>query len=126
MSDIRVFKCKGCANVLLALREGPCTPQCCGEPMELLVAGSVDAAKEKHVPEVTVDGDAVRVQVGAVKHPMLDNHSIKFVVLKTDRNLQVKTLQPGQEPAACFNTDGEKPEAVYEFCDLHGLWKKEL
>ena len=126
MSDIRVFKCKGCANVLLALREGPCTPQCCGEPMELLVAGSVDAAKEKHVPEVQVEDGAVYVQVGAVKHPMLDNHSINFVVLKTDKNLQVKTLQPGQEPEASFSVDGEKPEAVYEFCDLHGLWKKEL
>ena len=126
MSDIRVFKCRGCANVLLALREGPCTPQCCGQPMELLEAGSVDAAREKHVPEVTVEGEKVGVQVGAVRHPMLDNHSIKFVVLKTDRNLQVKTLQPGQEPVVSFDAAGETPAAVYEFCDLHGLWKKEL
>ena len=126
MSDIRVFKCKGCANVLLTLREGPCTPRCCGEPMELMTAGSMDAAREKHVPSVSLDGDRVNVQVGEVLHPMLDNHSIKFIVLKTDKNLQVKTLQPGQEPAASFDLNGEKAEAVYEFCDLHGLWKKEL
>ena len=94
--------------------------------MELMTAGSVDASREKHVPSVSADGDRVDVQVGEALHPMLDNHSIKFIVLKTDKNLQVKTLQPGQEPRASFDLNGEKAEAVYEFCDLHGLWKKEL
>ncbi len=29
----------------------------------------VDAAKEKHVPEVKVNGDTVEVCVGSVEHP---------------------------------------------------------
>ena len=30
-------------------------------------------------------------------------------------------------PEATFVlSDGETPKAVYEFCNLHGVWKKEL
>ena len=38
-----------------------------------------------------------------------------------------KTLKPGEKPVAEFVlTDGEKAVAVYEYCNLHGLWVKEI
>ncbi len=56
-------------NIVAVVKDGGVTPSCCGEPMELLVAGSTDAATEKHVPVVTKDGNHIKVSVGEVAHP---------------------------------------------------------
>jgi len=38
----------------------------------------------------------------------------------------VKELKPGDKPIVEFAlSEGEKIEAVYEYCNLHGLWKAE-
>lgn len=97
-----------------------------GEPQVELTANTEDAAVEKHVPAVTVDGDTVSVVVGDVEHPMLDAHYIQFIYLETDKGVQMKMLSPGEAPKAVFELDGAVPVAVYELCNLHGLWKKEL
>ena len=36
--------------------------------------------------------------------------------------LQARGLKPGEAPHAEFITE-EAPVAVYEYCNLHGLWK---
>ena len=122
------YWCKGCGNFVLFVDEKTrCTPKCCGEPMEELVANTADAAVEKHVPQVADDGNIVKVQVGSTIHPMLDAHYIQFICLETDKGVQIKYLEPGEEPKAEFAlAGGEKAIAVYEFCNLHGLWKKDL
>ena len=95
--------------------------------LEKLEVGVVDAAREKHIPEVSVNGNQVNVQVGSVIHPMLENHYITFILLETDKGLLQQDLKPGQEPVATFVLeDGVKPLAAYEHCNLHGVWKKEL
>lgn len=100
---------------------------CCGEEMKEVVPNTTDAAKEKHVPEVTVDGKDVKIQVGSTIHPMLDKHYIQFIILETSQGFHKKDLAPGDEPKADFTlADGETPKAAYENCNLHGLWKKEL
>ncbi len=86
----------------------------------------MDAAAEKHVPDVAIDGDKVTVKVGSVEHPMLDAHYITFIYLETEKGGQIKYLKPGEEPKAEFLLNGEKPVAAFEFCNLHGLWVKEL
>ena len=46
-----------------------------------------------------------------------------MIVLETSKGFQVKHLQPGEEPKADFAVvPGEEPVAVYEYCNLHGLW----
>jgi superoxide reductase len=36
-------------------------------------------------------------------------------------------LHPGDAPHAKFAlTEDEKPTVVYEYCNLHGLWKAEF
>lgn len=98
---------------------------CCGEPMTELIAGETDAAVEKHVPEYSVDGNKVNVKVGSVEHPMLEEHYIEWISLETKQGAQIKDLKPGQAPEACFSIcDGDEVEAVYAYCNLHGLWKK--
>jgi superoxide reductase len=89
-----------------------------------LIPGTVDAAREKHIPEVAVNGNCVEVKVGAVTHPMLDAHYIEWIYLQTKDGGQFKALKPGDAPKAEFCA--ADPVAVYEYCNLHGLWKNEL
>lgn len=103
------------------------TPVCDGESMTEVVANTTDAAQEKHVPVVTVDGKNVKVRVGSVDHPMLEKHYIPFIILETRQGYQKKDLKPGDEPAAEFVLSADdEPVAAYEFCNLHGLWKTDI
>ena len=95
--------------------------------LEQVLPNTVDAAKEKHVPEVEINGNLVKVSVGSVIHPMLDNHYIEFILLETNKGVYKKNLKPGEEPVVGFVLDSdEKALNVFELCNLHGLWKKEL
>ena len=79
---------------------------------------------EKHVPVYSVDGNLVSVKVGSVEHPMLDVHSIQWIAVESKQGVQIKYLQPGQAPEAVFAlAEGDELVAVYEYCNLHGLWK---
>lgn len=122
------YRCDKCGNFVTFLGEKTsATPVCCGQEMTELKANTTDAATEKHVPEVTVDGNTVKVVVGSVEHPMLEEHHIAFIVVETDKGFHKKDLVVGERPAADFElTADEKPIAVYEYCNLHGLWKKDL
>ena len=88
---------------------------------EEIVANTVDAAQEKHVPVLTISGDEVKVAVGSVEHPSLDAHYIEWIVLVTETGMQMKWLKPGMKPEATFLTK-EKVIAAFEYCNLHGLW----
>ena len=89
-----------------------------------MIPGTTDAAVEKHVPVVNVEGNKVIVSVGSVTHPMLPEHYIEWIVLATNKGIQKKLLKPGEEPKAEFALlDGEKVEGAWEFCNLHKLWK---
>ena len=97
---------------------------CCGQDMTLLEPNTSEGAGEKHLPSVTVDGNTVMVKVGSVAHPMLPAHHIQFVVLETGKGYKVATLSLGEAPQASFVLgEGEEAVAVYEYCNLHGLWK---
>ncbi|MBQ9272742.1 MAG: desulfoferrodoxin [Mogibacterium sp.] len=123
---MRFFKCKRCGQMVAVVNKTGCPIVCCGEPMEEIIAGTTDAAVEKHVPAFEVKGNIVEVTVGAVEHPMLDNHYIEWIALQTKQGNQRKSLKPGDAPKACFSIcDGDEVEAVYAYCNLHSLWKAE-
>ena len=88
---------------------------------EELVANTVDAAQEKHVPVISISGDEVKVEVGSVEHPSLPAHYIEWIVLVTESGFQMKWLKPGDKPEAIFKIT-DKPVAAFEYCNLHGLW----
>ena len=126
MKKFKVCRCNKCKKMVLILQDSPCPTMCCGEAMEVLEANTTDAALEKHVPDVTVDGDLVSVAVGSVLHPMLEEHFIQWIALVTEDSVMMQTLAPGQDPKAVFALNGKKAASVYEYCNLHGLWKKDL
>lgn len=122
----KFLRCKQCGNIVDMINDAGIPIVCCGEVMEELVANTVDAAKEKHVPSVSVVGDIVQVEVGDVIHPMEEKHYIMWIYLQTKKGCQRKDLKPGEEPKAVFTLDDDEVLAVYEYCNLHGLWKKEF
>ena len=126
MKNTKFYICPHCGNIVEMVHDAGVKPVCCGEKMTELIPGSVDASAEKHVPDVKVDNDAVEVNVGSVDHPMVDVHWIEWVQLVTDRGSYRKWLNPGQAPNVKFLLEGEKPLAVYAYCNLHGLWKTDL
>lgn len=124
---MKFYICKHCGNIVTKLTSAGVPIKCCGENMVLLEAGVTDAAVEKHVPAVTVEGNLVKVSVGSVAHPMTAEHYIPWVALETETSASVEWLQPEQAPEVVFAlAEGQKPKAVYAWCNLHGLWKAEL
>ncbi len=104
MADIKFWRCNHCGNIFYTVQDGGVTPVCCGEPMELLVADSTDA-----------------------DHPMLDAHYIQWAaVVDPEGNVMIKYLKPGEAPELTFNGKGIEHGTAYEYCNLHGLWKREF
>lgn len=121
----KFYKCAHCGNVILKVVDSKVPVVCCGQKMEELVPGTVDASVEKHLPVVTwLDDNTIKVEVGSVAHPMLPEHHIAFVYVETENGGIRVDLK--EKPEAVVYLGGEKPVAVYEYCNLHGLWKTEL
>ncbi len=98
---------------------------CCGEAMEELTPNTTDGALEKHVPVIEQEGNTVTVKVGSIEHPSLEEHYIEWIALETKNGYQLKMLDPGDKPEAVFAlTEGDETVAAYEYCNLHGFWKK--
>ena len=126
MCDNKFYICEKCGNIVGKIHDSGVGVVCCGQKMTLLEAGVVEASHEKHIPVVKVDGNTVSVDVGSVKHPMTEEHSILWVYLETDKGGQRKYLSVGADPTVSFSVVDEKPIAVYAYCNLHGLWKTEI
>jgi len=122
----KFFKCEKCGNFLTLIESkgGPLT--CCGVPLKELVANTEEASVEKHLPDVKITANGIDVAVGSVLHPMTEEHHIQFIYVETDKGGQFKHLGLDEEPVKSFTFTNEKPVAVYEYCNLHGLWKTEL
>ncbi len=122
----KFYICRHCGNLIGMINDAGVPVVCCGEKMEALVPNTTEAAGEKHLPSVTVDGSTVTVKVGEVTHPMTDAHYIQWVYVETENGGQRKAFKPTDAPEASFCIGDSKPVAVYAYCNLHGLWKTEL
>lgn len=123
MCTVRFFICKHCGNLVGMIHNSGVPIICCGEPMSELVANTVDASIEKHVPVVEQDGDTLTVRIGESPHPMTEAHYIQWVYVQTKGGGQRKCLSPGEEPKVTFALGGDEVVVVYAYCNLHGLWK---
>ena len=115
---LRVYQCEKCKKTIISKDELKL------EGWVELVAGSTDAAVEKHVPVVTKKCKQVKVDVGSVAHPMTEEHLIEWVAVETENGYQVQYLTAGTAPVCEFIiASGDKVVGVYAYCNLHGLWK---
>mgnify|MGYP000864552319 CR=1 FL=1 len=122
---MKFYVCRHCGNVVVKLEDKKTPLSCCGEKMQELVANTVDASVEKHVPVVEINDDEIIVKVGSAPHPMIEEHYITFIVLRTENGFATRFLKPNEEPIATFKIN-EKILEVYEYCNIHGLWKAEV
>lgn len=118
------YKCNVCGNIVGLINNGGGTLSCCGQTMEKLVPNTSDGAGEKHVPAIERAGNTVKVQIGEVEHPMVDEHFIQWILLAQEDKTQRVALKPGIKPVAEFIVN-DGPVTVYEYCNLHGLWAAE-
>lgn len=127
MCDTKFYVCKHCGNLVGMIHASGVPIICCGDPMTLLEPNTVDASQEKHVPVVEVDGEKVFVKIGSAVHPMVPEHYIGWIYLQTEQGGQRKRLEIGAAPEACFKVScGDKPVCAYAWCNLHGLWAKDI
>ena len=95
--------------------------------MNELTPNSVEATTEKHIPVVEIDGNIAKVTVGSTLHPMEEAHYIEWIYLETSIGIKRVKLNPKEEPIASFALlEEETVISAYAYCNLHGLWIKEL
>jgi len=127
VSETRFQICETCGNIIGMIHDSGVPMMCCGKKMTKLIPGTVEASAEKHIPVPTVDGSTVKVVVGSVLHPMVEEHYITWIYMQTNVGGQRKNLLPGDAPEVTFAlAEGEVPVAVYAYCNLHGLWKADI
>jgi superoxide reductase len=119
---LQIYKCEVCGNVIEVLHEGAGELVCCGQPMKLMKENSVDAAQEKHVPVIEKTEEGIKVKVGSIPHPMVEEHYIEWIELIADGQAYRRFLKPGDTPEAVFKIEAHNITAR-EYCNLHGLWK---
>lgn len=124
--EVKFYICKHCGNIVGLIHNAGVPLVCCGEKMSELVPNTTEAATEKHLPVVEMDGNIVKVSVGSVEHPSTEEHYIAWVYLETAHGGQRKAIKPGDKPVVSFALQDDELIAVYAYCNLHGLWKTEI
>lgn len=123
--ETKFYKCNICHKVITMVSPTNVPTICCGRPMEELKANTSDGAVEKHVPVVKTNGNFIEVTIGSVNHPMESKHYIQWIALETNQGLDIKQLNPNDQPKASFVLgDKQTIKNVYAYCNVHGLWKK--
>ena len=121
---IKFYKCPICGNIIEVVNGDVSRVKCCGSELVELTANTEDAALEKHVPVYEIENDEMIVKVGSVIHPMEEKHYITFIALVTEDKLMRIDLKPGDEPIV--KLPYIKDAVIYEYCNLHGLWKNNV
>lgn len=129
------YLCSVCGNLIEKVNDGNTDPSCCGRTMRKLRSESTDGSIEKHVPAYRIsclDSSCshvkqILVQVGSSAHPMEMVHRIEWIEIETDKGIQRRKLAINDNPVAEFYVDkDEKLLNVYAYCNLHGLFVKEI
>lgn len=124
MMEEKLYYCPVCGNVI-QLEKGDINHiTCCGKEMKPLIANTVDASVEKHVPKYERKEDEMIVTVGEVEHPMEENHYIMWIMCVENNKVTKLNLVPEEKPEAKFAY--VKGATIYAYCNLHGLWKSEV
>ena len=119
-----IKKCMKCGAMVEVLKDCTCEGcgfKCCGEEMRTFAPNSEDASFEKHLPVVEVVGNEVVV---TVPHVMEEDHYIMWIAQVSENRTTRVRLHPGQATETRFPYI--PGSVLYEYCNKHGLWKKEV
>lgn len=127
---LEIYRCNVCKNIVEVVLEGEGKLVCCGEEMELLEPSSTDGSGKKHVPVIDFEcGTAgVKIRVGELPHPMLEEHYIQFIeaISKNNKTIHREYLYPGEAPEILINCRSNLGQnaglKAREYCNIHGLY----
>ncbi|HMA99718.1 MAG TPA: desulfoferrodoxin family protein [Spirochaetota bacterium] len=120
----KIYFCRHCGNVVESLWNGKPDISCCGENMTELEANTKDAAREKHVPVITREGNKVTVRIGEAPHPMTNEHYILCIEVIAGAKVYRHNFKEGDsEASAEFMIPDNDNITARAFCNLHGLWQ---
>lgn len=118
-----IYKCNICGNIVEVLHTGAGELVCCGQPMQLQIANTVDATLEKHVPVVEKASEGVLVKIGATEHPMTEEHHIEWIETTCPNGKRVrKMLSLSDKPELLLKNADTTDIKARAYCNLHGLW----
>lgn len=121
---MKLYVCPVCGNVIEKIVDKGVPVMCCGKPMVELTANTTDGALEKHVPVLSLEGNKLHVKVGEVAHPMTAEHLITTVIAVLGNQVLRVDFTADDQPEVTFAIGDYKGIIeVYEYCNLHGLWK---
>lgn len=121
---MKFYRCKICGNLVQLINDGGGELVCCGASMEELEPKTVDEGREKHIPVIERKDDVINVKVGSVPHPMTEAHYIEWIVIVYNNKVMRVNLHPNSDPSAKIKIEERFDEIeVYEYCNIHGLWK---
>ena len=118
-----VYKCPICGNIVEVLHPAAGQLVCCGAPMTLLEANTVDASREKHLPVAEVTDNGILAKVGSEPHPMIPEHFIEWIEIIDCTFVERCHLKPGAAPQAVFARSAHPGVTLRAYCNIHGLWK---
>ncbi|GAA0739001.1 desulfoferrodoxin [Clostridium oceanicum] len=124
---LQIYKCNTCGNIVEILSSNGAPLVCCGKNMDLLKEQTADTSLEKHVPFIEEIEDGYKVKIGEKQdHPMIEKHYIQWIELISGKNIYRKELNPNDKPEAVFKIEKSEDVIAREYCNIHGLWKKNL
>ena len=112
--EMDFYRCAHCGQIVAIVKNKGVPIVCCGEKMQKLEPGTTDAAAEKHVPVVKVEGGVVTVTVGedggvlsvtSVKYGEADSLTVtnEYAPAPVEKALEAtKELNGGKWPADGF------------------------
>ena len=121
---MKFYKCRHCGNIVMKIKDSKVSLECCKEKMSELSLNSQDYSNEKHVPVITVDNNVMTVNIGSVSHPMSVEHLIEWIYVEYENGGELVYLK--DVPCIHVNIENKHVKAVYSYCNLHGLWYKEV
>ena len=118
MNKTKVYVCPICGNVILAA--GEAVISCCGivlPPLEAETPG-------EHCPFPLKVEKVEDEYFVSIDHPMEKTHYITFMAAVSDSRVELVKLYPEGEAAARFKRG--RIDALYLYCDRHGLFRVKM
>lgn len=112
---MKLVECKHSNNIYKVMKENSDVSD------KEIIANSVDAAFEKHVPQYEVKDNMIEI---FVNHVMDEDHYIEWIMVEYEDSDMTKYFKAGDEARLVAEyVPGMK---LYAFCNKHGLWSVEV
>ena len=123
MEKLVLKKCVECSSLVEVIQtcDASCQFTCCGQKMIDVVANSMDAAFEKHVPTYEKRDENIVVRVN---HVMEEEHYIEWIALVSENSKEIVYLNRNQEAVVTFYNKNNG--MLYAYCNKHGLWENKI